>query len=344
MRLRDILIGAFATMIVTIIGGVVVYYITKEPLQAPTTEQLIYSWEKPLNFRSEERELSLAGLQLGNLGNEPATQVLTVLEFEDIVTIVDKSVSLTSGPAGAYECTLKSANKLVITFPSLTPGEIAKVSLLLQGKAIPEPKIGVKSSKTTGQPGLVVPSKEREETKKDEIRELVTILIPIALMFQILLLIVLKPRIRSFLRKSIPTNPSLNNTSFLYLHTGLTEQAEKLLQDGIAQKGADPHMLSNYGLALFLNGKNDLAEKNLKAAEFYAQEKHERAVMLFSRSILKLKNGDINGGLSDLRDAYHLSKSEIKRYCEFSVHMLELKEKVKELADFLSHEMKCENA
>ena len=26
MRLRDILIGAFATMIVTIIGGVVVYY------------------------------------------------------------------------------------------------------------------------------------------------------------------------------------------------------------------------------------------------------------------------------------------------------------------------------
>lgn len=344
MRLRDILIGAFATLIVTIIGGIVVYYVTKEPPSETFKEQLLYSWEKPLNFKSDERELSIAGLKLGNLGNEPATSVVAVLEFDEKVKILDKSVSLSSGPAGEYECKVNSGNKLTINFPSLTPGEIANISLLLQNKDIPEPIIGIKSNKTTGQPGLLLPSKEPEKTKKDEVRDLLTIFIPIAALLQVFLLIFLKPRLRSILRKTIPTGTSLNNTSFLYLHAGLVEQAEKLLEDGIAQKGADPHMLSNYGLSLFLNGKDELSEKNFRAAEFYAEEKHENAVMLFSRSIVKLKNGDIDGGLSDLREAHKLSKDEIKRYCEFSVHIQELKQTIKELSSLLKDEIKCSNA
>ena len=64
--------------------------------------------------------------------------------------------------------------------------------------------------------------------------------------------------------------------------------------------------------------------------------------MLFSRAIKKLKDGEVQEGLIDLREAYKLSSSEIKRYCEFSIHIQQLKQNIQELDQTLQNEIGCE--
>ena len=54
MKWRDVFIGSIATLIVTVVGGVILYYLTREPpqplqpLQPPPAERLVYDIDSPV--------------------------------------------------------------------------------------------------------------------------------------------------------------------------------------------------------------------------------------------------------------------------------------------------------
>jgi hypothetical protein len=84
-------------------------------------------------------------------------------------------------------------------------------------------------------------------------------------------------------------------------------------------------MLANYALCHALEGDQTVASQMLEAASFWARERHERAVVAFCRALAAFLAGQDETGAQGLTDAFRLSKSEIMRYCSFSVHVAELR-------------------
>lgn len=54
MKWKDVLIGALITLAITVFGGIIVYYVTKEPPKK-ISEKLIYSVENPQNFVTKKQ-------------------------------------------------------------------------------------------------------------------------------------------------------------------------------------------------------------------------------------------------------------------------------------------------
>ena len=78
----------------------------------------------------------------------------------------------------------------------------------------------------------------------------------------------------------------------MLLHRGLTDDAVKILERSIEESGGEPVVLSNYALALGLSGNGKKADAIFDAADFWAAEnRHAKAVIAFSRSILRFSDG-----------------------------------------------------
>lgn len=336
MNLKDILIGSFATLFVTVAGGVGVYYLTKEPQKNAPTENLVFTFEKPQKFYGEERKLSFANLRVANIGDAPAQNVTIALKRDIKLGVVDKNISLSSGPAGKFKISVPDPTEFQVNIPSLTPNEVATISLLLEGDQGLDFDIGVKSDRTIGANGSIIRTVAEEPNKREQLRDIAVVAVPLAAILQIVLFFYIWPRIRSFIRKTIPTSQSLNNTAWLYLHKGLSAEARKMLEMEIQRSGADPYMLANYGLSLALEGEAELAKKQFDAADFFGEESHERAVVLFSKAISELHNGNKDVGLSHMNEAHELSKTEIERYARYSDLIRELSIEFPEIKNILS--------
>lgn len=270
MKWKDVLIGALVTLAITVIGGVIVYYVTKEP-PSISTEKLIYSIEDPQNFATQSNEITIQTIRVGNLGNETAKNVKIAYSVATPCLISDTSISLSSGPAGDFTINKKSNTEQFINIEALTPDETITISLLLNGIPKKPITVGVKSDRSVAIAGKFIREVKREIGVKDSSKVVAAVLIPIALIMQILIMLFLRPRVRAVIRKIIPTFRSINNTAFLYIHQGLIDEAESMLNNGINEGGADAHMLANHALCLGLKGETDIGLKKLEAADFYSE-------------------------------------------------------------------------
>src|SRR5713226_3385448 len=115
--------------------------------------------------------------------------------------------------------------------------------------------VGLRSAGAIGTVGLFVREIPLPPSPRQATERLLSVLMPLIALAQPLLVALLFPRSRSFLLRFIPTTPSVNNTAFLYIHKGLTKEAQALLENAIINRGADAITLANYGLTLGLNGK-----------------------------------------------------------------------------------------
>ena len=333
LRWRDIIIGAIVALFVTIVGGIIVYYVTG--YRSSALEKLVYQVEKPTLFETKDTKVSLVTVRAGNVGDRTAEGVNLVISFDEGTTIIDKKVRLSSEPTGTYVDRSKGKTGVHLFFPNLVPSETATVSIMLAAIVKDVPIVGIRSATTVGEPGSFVRDAPSGGTEGGTLQRLLSRLIPLIGGGQVLLLAMLSRRFRSRLRRFIPTFPSVNNTAFLYIHSGMVDEALGLLQNEVIRRGADAVTLANYGLALGLNGDREGAEKRLRAAEWWAQVKHERAVVAFNRAILALFANDIGVGRKYLREALQLS-SEIRRYCNLSIFVKKAAEQDQEIAALVS--------
>jgi hypothetical protein len=127
------ILGALVTLCVTVIGGVVAYYLTKQkPAPAPT-EKLVYQIEKPTTFETEATKRSFLTVRSGNLGNKTASEVRIGIQFGEGVLLLDKKITLSTEPVGTFEDRSSAKNRADLFVPTLIAGEIVAVTMMLDG-------------------------------------------------------------------------------------------------------------------------------------------------------------------------------------------------------------------
>ena len=163
---KDIAIGAASTLAVTVISGIVIYYLTKEPPAKGAAERLVYEIQRTGEFQSATTKVAPQTIRVANLGDAAATQVRAVIEYPPGVEVVDKVASMSSGPAGVFSTSAPSAQLLEFVAGSLTPGESLTVSVVLNQGVQTLPKVGVKSDRSIGTAGelLAQPVDEKSST------------------------------------------------------------------------------------------------------------------------------------------------------------------------------------
>lgn len=336
MKWRDIIIGALITLFVTIIAGVIVYYVTREPTKPPAQEKLVYQVEQPSCFLSDQNKLALLTIRVGNLGSKEANDTELVIKFEKDISVLDKQIKMSSAPAGKFEDHTKKSNVVNLYFPTLLAGETATISLMVDTPIQKTPEVGFRSAVSIGKEGPFVREVPPETNKKESFEKALVALVPIAAFLQLFLIGLLSGKVRSRISRFIPTTRSINNTAFLYIHQGLHEDAERLLRNEIRTSGANAISLANYGLALCLNGKIEEGKKRLKAAEWHSRSNHERAIVAFNNALVAFAEDNFQEGKNFLGDALKLSKHEITRYCEFSELVKGYKEKYPEIEEIIN--------
>ena len=223
MNWRDVLLGSIVTLLVTVIGSVTAYYLTREPPPPPPVEKIIYEIDTPVSFDSGQTKMSFFNVRVKNTGEKPATNVTVGVEFDSKVRISDQLVSLSSGPVGNIDTQTTGDNRLSVEIGVLTPDEIATIAILTDTADERDPMVGVKSDASAGKRASLN-SAARVSPARSRVIEVV---IAIAIFFQVVVLVLMRYGVVRSIRLFIPVGRSINDTAFVLLHSGLIEEAIK---------------------------------------------------------------------------------------------------------------------
>jgi hypothetical protein len=137
-------------LIVTVLGGVAVYYATREPPAPLLAEALVYEHFRSGKFASDTAKFSLHTIRLRNRGTLAAKNVVMNLDFPDTVKITDRSFTLSSGPIAGLTSSGAKPDLMEIKLGNLTPDEVLTTTIVVDADDSSDPVIGVKSDATTG--------------------------------------------------------------------------------------------------------------------------------------------------------------------------------------------------
>lgn len=316
MRWKEILVGAAVTLVVTVIGGLLVYKFTQTPNK---NEILSYEIDKQVAFEGVSNKISIGSAKMANIGGQPAKDVIATLKVADSSFLEVKAISNIGGDITSKITDNKS---VTITTKNLLPGEIISATYLLSKESKIEAQL--RSENSIGKAGQIY---KAEGTKKDKINKFLGDFVPLLIVVAFLPIIF----ILRYLRRGFSRGSCKNNTGFVFLHTGMNDEATEILKAAVNSGQDGCHAISNYALCLALNGKNEDAIKNIKAAEFLAKGDHEHAVVHFNAAIIDFLNGDNTASVERLKKAIKLSKKEILMYCRNSVHVQDMISKCNEL-------------
>jgi hypothetical protein len=270
MRWKEILIGAISTLIVTIVGGIIVYVLT---VQKPKehNEKLVFAIESPVTFQSEKTTMGLATIRVANQGDVAASDVKINIAFNSDL-IKDKKVALSSGDTTGYRVSQDTPRLLSLVVPSLVPNETVQTTLLLATDIAIKPNVTVRSTKTLGEEAPLI---ARTESPPSKTFAGTVIAVSTGMLGATLMLILM----RRLVRGGVSRGSSFNNIAFVLLHRGLVDRATDLLNRAVTAGADAPHSLANYALCLATANEFDAADDYLNAADFYASTMHEKAVV-----------------------------------------------------------------
>lgn len=303
MHWKEIIIGAVITLIITITGGVIVYYIT-QARDNPNEEILTYQVERQIAFEGTENNLSIGTLKFANIGSKVATNVIATL---DVDSAKIKEFKPESESGANISSSLLNDNKTVtITIDSLLPNEVITASYLLTTPS--KVSFKLRSDKSVGSAGSTY---KIENNKKIDIKVILKVFFPLVLI-AILLTKYILPVIINF-------KASKNNNAFVLLHKGATEDAMSILSSAISNGEEGLFSLSNFAAALSINGELLRARIYINASEVFASTKHQKAVYHFNNCIVSYYEGNKDKCIESLNKSLGLNKRVIKSYCKQSI-------------------------
>lgn len=308
MKWRDILIGAFASLLVTIIGGVIVFYATKEPDQNKT-EKLSYLIDQTAQFTGGSHNVAFSSLTLTNLGDVAAKNVTVSISFAT-ATLKDLAVNASLGMKELSR--ERTSNSLRIVYDNLLPHDKVTINLLLSSAE--KPTVSVRSNATLGEERTQLDSGKK--SANSELNRLVGVAIPVTGILTILLTAILLFFLRS---RGAFDFRSRNDTGFLLLHNGLIDEAESTLSLAVSEGQCDVYTLSNLAVCKATRGHFDKAQGLLKAAKFRERSGHGNAVILFNEGLVQLLHGDKSAAIKSLKEAISIAPRSIKNYYRKSV-------------------------
>jgi hypothetical protein len=261
MKWRDVLIGALISIGVSVIGGLLLWFFTREP-KIVEAEQLRYRVDEVASFSPGPAKIGIVTIRVANVGNKAARDVRSVFVLPEGVDIKAKQIAMSSGPAGVFVEGPESPRTLNLTMPTLAPTETVTASLLVQGVGNFTPEVGLRSDDTVGTQGdtQAAPAPAPAGRVWQAISAAITFMPAIFVLFAYL-------RLRGSLTTLFP---SVNNTAFLYLQQKMFERAKIMLLKKASNRGADAYETANLALAVGLSGDLEEAERLFKIAEWWA--------------------------------------------------------------------------
>src|ERR1700730_5237876 len=247
MNWRQLIISSIVTLIVTILGGAAVYWLTRESVpRSVAAPKLYYESSPPAAFITETTKTTIYALKISNVGNKEAENVRLVVSFPKEAKIVEKKIEPSGGEAMEYEVSQPAPNSLTIQFPNINPLESCRASFLVQGGSDEPAKVSLRGKGVDGEElkGIQVKSSENPVSGG---REFLGSLLSTAVALQVGLII-----IALLIRRSLPSD-RMNNLGFRYLHQALVDDALYYLRRSI-ESGPNAFNLSNFGQALALKG------------------------------------------------------------------------------------------
>lgn len=332
MNWRDVLVGSVATLVVTILGGVGVYYLTKEkPVEK--SERLVYRIEDNGQFSGKEHSIGVVTIHIENAGQETAANVTTRIWFgADLIS--DHKLIYPSGDESRIHFNQVSPKELSFTLQRLFPGEGLKIAILT-GASSAQPNVSLHSDASVGkrlnETEQLLAKLENKDSSSVVWSFAVGIAVPIGAALSVMFI---NRLMRKALKKHVGRSSSLNNIGFCLLHSGGTQEARNLLEDAVRNADDAPHCMANFALATGLLGDLDTANRWMKAAEFYARTDHEKAVVQFNQGILLFHSGANEDCYNAFAKAIAASPSEILDYAKFSSlvqSLIESDEKLKRI-------------
>lgn len=311
MKWKDILLGAVATLFVTVIGGIAVYYFTKEP-DDKKSERLVYSVQQSASFIGGNQDLTFVTVRVENMGGVAAKKVTLSSSFTS-AQIKDFALDTNSG-SKALSKEVKP-NSIQLTYETLLPNEAINLNLMLSSPE--KPMITVRSDASLG----VEKSFETlSSTSKTKTNEFLKWSVPatgtlLVLLVSLLLVFIRRHGLFEF------SSQNKNNAGFLLLHHGLINEAMSVLNDAVLDGSYDALTLSNLALCKALKGEHDSAKQLLRAANFRERYGHIKAVILFNEALINLIFGNKDEAIIKLKEAIKNSPKEIRRYSQRSVHL-----------------------
>lgn len=315
MNWRDVIIGSVSTLVVTILGGIGVYYFTKEkPIEK--AERLFYSIENSGQFTGNEKSVGVVSVQLENFGELAASKVTSRL-WLDADLISDHKVTITGGDDSRIKITQASPKELSFTVDHLFPHEGIKIVMLTSSSDV-KPKFTSHSDSSIAKERAALDNAEEAPPHWLSWSSILLIAAS-AVPASIFANWVTNKIFKKWLSRHLGRASSLNNIAFSILHSGDIKEAHKLLLSAIGQGLDAPHSLSNYGLVCGLLGDDESSVKWLKAAEFYATTAHEKAMVSLNRGILFALSGSNTQAVELFEQAANLSTDEMQQYAKYSV-------------------------
>lgn len=244
MKWRNVFIGAIISLGVAVLGGVVVYYLTKEP-DEKKSEKLIYVLNQTASFTGGTQDLAFSSVTVTNEGGLAAKRV-SVLVGVNASEIRDLAIS--SGGGSRELVHERTAKSIRIVYETLLPQESVTVNLLLTNSE--KPSINVRSDATLGKERK--PPDATSSSRKSKLENLTKELVPGAAALYVLVTLTVFG-----LRKRLNALPNRNNAGFLLLHHGLIDEAESVLSHAVRAGHCDQLTLSNYALCKAAKGDND---------------------------------------------------------------------------------------
>jgi hypothetical protein len=314
MRWKEILIGAAMTLMVTVIGGLLVYKFTQTS-NINREESLFYDVDKQVAFEGASNNVSIGSAKIANTGGQAAKNVTAVFKILDSNFMEFKANS----SSGGDQSTKISDDKktVMLSVKSLLPGEIINTAFLLSKEA--KVDVQLRSDNSIGKAGQTY---RVENTKKDKINRFLGDFVPLLIVMTMLpLLFIIK-----YIRNSA-YGYSKNNVGFVLLHSGLNKEANEILNAAVRNGEGGSLAISNYALTLAINNNIVDAQKYIVAAGFLARGKLDRAVIKFNFAIISFLGGNEKITIQYLNESIQLSKREILNYCKYSVHIKDIMNK-----------------
>lgn len=309
MKLQDVLVGAVASLFVTVLGGMGVYYFTKEP-DIKKSEKLIYDVRSTASFKGGSQNIEFTAIRIANEGGVAANKVTIDANLKSSQI---RDIAIDSRPGLLETERQQTPQSLHLGIRSLLPGEFITLNLLLTSPERPD--VALRSEATLGTERAMdeLISRDKPQTSKvaGTVGEIALVLLAGTSMLMSIFL----------RRRGLSTfAPDKNNTGFLLLHHGLVEEAEIILTSALRSGHYDSYTLSNLAFCKALRGQNEQAEGLIRAASFKKNSGHAKAIVLFNEALIYLIAKKNIEALAKFKEARALSPSDIKSYCKHTVY------------------------
>ena len=331
-----IAISALATLIVTVLAGILIFYLTNKPVPAP---KLFFEKVPPTSFSTDKVKTVIQSFRVWNEGNKEAENIQISITLPKNAIVADQKIEPSGGATINFQVSNVDSNTLLVKIPSLNPTESVSFAFLLDNTTEQTLEIDVRAKGVVGLPSSTIPpSTSNNDKLRDPLFLFATILL-VSIQFYLMFFIIRRRGIRSlfaaFSSSTSSSSGEFNNLGFRLLHFGQIAEARKYIQLAI-EKYPDVYPLGNLAHIYALEGKLSEAITLCETAKEYASSSSSRAFVEYCLFCIYLVADKKTEAIPHLKDALAIDKKTIIEYYTRNVNIAKWKEDKDILSAFLT--------